>query len=351
MDTPGEQGRPERSAKGRRRRRRGRGRGREPVYAALDLGTNNCRLLVARPLPHGFHVIDAFSRIVRLGEGVGASGCLSDLAMERTLSALRICAGKIKRRQVTRLRGIATAACRLAENGDAFTERIKQEIGLELEVISTDEEARLAVAGCRSLMSDDARHVLVFDIGGGSTEITWYEAGRDAGSVRECLSIPEGVVTLAERFGGGEIPLGNYEAMIARISDYLSPFEARHGLNAQICENQVQMVGTSGTVTTLAGVHLDLPRYDRKIVDGTWLTFEQATCTAARLREMSLDERANHPCIGHGRADLVIAGCAVLEAICRTWPIGRLRVGDRGLREGVLISMMQADQSQRADKP
>jgi exopolyphosphatase/guanosine-5'-triphosphate,3'-diphosphate pyrophosphatase len=319
-----------------------------PIYAALDLGTNNCRLLIARPHNRGFQVIDAFSRIVRLGEGLGTSGRLSEPAMLRTLSALQICADKMRRRRVSRVRSIATAACRLAKNGDEFIDQIKRETGLLFEVISSEEEASLAVVGCRPLMSPDARDVLVFDIGGGSTEITWLEAGGSGRSARASLSIPEGVVTLAERFGGGDIDVSDYERMIANIRDHLSPFEAQHRLGTRIGDGGMQMVGTSGTVTTLAGVHLGLPRYDRNMVDGTWLTFEQAIRTSAMLRNMSMDERAQHPCIGRGRADLVVAGCAVLEAICRTWPVGRLRVGDRGLREGILLSMMRADRNARS---
>lgn len=340
MNTPTDNNRPTR-ANGRGKKS---GRRSEPVYGALDLGTNNCRLLIAKPTRRSFRVIDAFSRIVRLGEGVSGTGRLSELAMDRTLSALRICAEKLRRHRVTRVRSIATAACRLAENGQEFVDWVNREAGLKLEVISSDEEASLAVAGCRPLMLHDVRHVLVFDIGGGSTEITWLESAPGGHNARGCLSIPEGVVTLAERFGGGDVTPSNYQAMIGLILEYLSPFEAKHGLKALIAEGKVQMVGTSGTVTTLAGVHMELPRYDRNLVDGTWLTFEQACRATTYLREMPLAERERHPCIGKGRADLVIAGCAVLQAIFHTWPVGRLRVGDRGLREGVLISMMQADQ-------
>jgi len=324
-------------------RRRSRGGRPRPTYAALDLGTNNCRLLVARPSVEGFRVIDAFSRIVRLGEGMGRTGRLSDAAIERTIAALEVCANKMRRRGVTRARNVATAACRQAENCAEFLDRVWDATGLELEIISSGEEARLAVAGCRPLIVGDAEHALVFDIGGGSTEVTWLSYGSADYDVGAWTSLPHGVVTLAETYGGADTPRDTYDAMIATIEVQLQTFEAEHRLSRYLNKGTIQMLGTSGTVTTLAGVHLDLPRYDRAQVDGTWLTFEQAQTVSERLRAMPLDERARHPCIGQQRADLVVAGCAILEAICRTWPIGRLRVGDRGVREGLLLSLMQAD--------
>lgn len=331
------------------RQQRRRGRRRRPLYAALDLGTNNCRLLVAHPTRDGFRVVDAFSRIVRLGEGVSRTGQLSAEAMERTIDALRVCAGKMRRRGVTRARQVATAACRDATNCDEFLDLVLRETGLSLDIISSGEEASLAAAGCRPLIVDDADHALVFDIGGGSTELTWLcldETGGGAG-VGDWVSIPLGVVTLAERFGE-DADDNAYEAMVAAVEAHLRPFEQHHRLRRFVRHDAIQMLGTSGTVTTLAGVHLDLPRYDRRQVDGTWLTFDQATAVARRLRELDCAGRASHPCIGRERADLVVVGCAILEAICRTWPIGRLRVGDRGLREGMLMSMMQADRQRRA---
>jgi len=321
------------------------------VYAALDLGTNNCRLLIARPAADGFKVIDAFSRIVRLGEGLGRSGYLSEAAMTRTVQALRICAAKIRQRGVTQARTVATEACRRASNCGAFLNRVRRETGLKLEIISNDEEASLAVRGCAPLLDPGPSHALVFDIGGGSTELGWMRAPprrRDGDDnlavampeVGGWHSIPIGVVTLAERHGGHRVTSRIYDTMIGEVRAALAPFEAEHRLGELVADGRLQMLGTSGTVTTLAGVHQDLPRYDRARVDGCYLDFETVRRISRRIAAMSYQRRAAHPCIGRDRADLVIAGCAILEAVCGTWPVGRLRVADRGLREGILLTMM-----------
>lgn len=316
----------------------------EHVYAAVDLGTNNCRLLVARPSAEGFRVVDAFSRIVRLGEGVEGNRRLSVEAMDRTIAALKICAEKMRRRKVTRARCVATAACRKAQNCDEFLARVNEEAGLYLETITAEEEAGLAVAGCRPLLEAKTRHALVFDIGGGSTELIWAEHHPERGIEPIALtSLPFGVVSIAERHGGGEFSPEQYESLVRRLAGDLGAFEAAHGINEKMRQGGVQMIGTSGTVTTLSGVHLGLRKYDRRQVDGLWLSFADARSAAERLRSMNLEQRAAHPCIGRGRADLVVAGCAVLEAIRRTWPCDRLRVADRGVREGLLLSLIRWD--------
>lgn len=327
------------------------GAGAADVYAALDLGTNNCRLLIARPTAGGFQVIDAFSRIVRLGEGLGRSGRLSEAAMARTVQALRICAGKVRQRGVTRTRAVATEACRRASNCGDFLARVEQETGLTFEIISNDEEAALAIRGCAPLFESHASHALVFDIGGGSTEVSWMKAlasrqpgnGHGADAAPELggwHSIPIGVVTLAETYGGRRVTPRLYETMIDDVTAALAPFEAESQLCKLVADGQLQMLGTSGTVTTLAGVHQQLPRYDRSRIDGCYLDFETVRRISRRIAAMSYQRRAAHPCIGRDRADLVIAGCAILEAVCGTWPVGRLRVADRGLREGILLNMM-----------
>ena len=327
-----------------------------PVYAALDLGTNNCRLLIARRTRDGFRVIDAFSRIVRLGEGLNGCGNLSEAAQARTLSALHVCAGKIRRRGVTHLRAVATEACRRAGNCEAFLERVRRETGIELEIISNDEEASLAFRGCAPLLDPAINHALVFDIGGGSTEVACmrlpaYGGARaapfdrclyPAGTLRGSHSISIGVVTLAERHGGEDITQTAYETMVGEVRDALAPFEAAQGIQSLVAAGDLQMLGTSGTVTTLAGVHQCLKRYDRALVDGCYLDFETVHRISREIAGMSYQARQAHPCIGRERADLVVAGCAILEAMCRMWPVGRLRVADRGLREGILYTMIAA---------
>ena len=315
-------------------------------FAALDLGTNNCRLLVARPIGTGFRVVDAFSRIVRLGEGLSATGALSDAAMMRTLDALRICADKIAARKVAGGRYVATEACRRAANCEAFLTRVNNEVGLEIEIISSREEARLVVAGCAPLLHPRIPHAIVFDIGGGSTEIVWLRLargpdGRRSPHILGAISLPFGVVTLTDRFGGAEVSPATYRLMIAEAAAALIPFERNHRIMRHVRDGRVQMLGSSGTVTTLAGIHLALPRYIRAMVDGSMLTFEQIAAVSEHLAGLDFAGRAANPCIGHERADLVLSGCAVLDAICATWPVGRLRVADRGVREGILLDLMQ----------
>jgi len=339
------------------------------TYAALDLGTNNCRLLVAAPQSGGFRVIESFSRIVRLGEGLTASGRLAPRAMGRAIEALRICAGRLSRYRGLRLRAVATEACRQAVNGHEFVARVKRETGLALEIINAEEEARLALAGCASLLDESAPHAFVFDIGGGSTEIIWrrdirarrgmngHDLGRDLGHGQgvgeEVLaqgldglrfhSVPIGVVTMAERYGADRVAPAAYKAMVDQALDLLRPFETVEQIGGEIAGARVQMLGTSGTVTTLASVFLDLRRYSRMRVDGSYLDFDSIRRISDEIAGLDYAARAAMPCIGPQRADLVVGGVAILDAICRLWPVGRLRVADRGLREGILNLLIAAD--------
>ena len=351
-------------------RRNGRhdhaGGDRGQLYGALDLGTNNCRLLLARPSRRGFRVVDAFSRIIRLGEGVSQTGRLSDAAMRRTIDALKVCAGKLVRNDVARARCVATEACRIASNGRDFLRRVESEVGLKLEVLDRETEASLAVSGCASLIDYRADYVLVFDIGGGSSELIWLDltqggarngASSDGGrrpaikpKIAAWTSLPVGVVTLAERFGGHDVTPESFEAMVAYVSDLVRPWEALHGFRARANGDNVHLLGTSGTVTTVAGIHLGLKRYDRGRVDGCWLQMQEIQTVTGTLLRHSYEERVAEPCIGQERADLVLAGCAILDAILRMWPAERLRVADRGLREGILATLMSEDGVYRAGR-
>ena len=349
-----------RAADDRREPRRANGAGQssgrpsDDLFAALDLGTNNCRLLVATPSREGFRVVDAFSRIVRLGEGLSQTGRLQPAAMERALAALRVCAERIQRRGSPRLRAIATQACRSAENGPEFLDRVARETGLRLRIIPPREEARLSVAGCLSLLDRQTEAALVLDVGGGSTELSWVDlsglTSRPAGAmppIRAWLSIPIGVVTLAERFPeqrpGEE---GWFRAMVEAVKAPIVAFPHAESLRAVFAGGRGHLVGTSGAITSLAGIHLGLARYDRARVDGLWLSQEQCQATARQLLEMAPDVRAAQPCIGRDRADLVLAGAAILQAVQELWPCSRVRVADRGLREGLLLSLM-AERTQR----
>ncbi len=315
---------------------------REPSFAALDLGTNNCRLLVARPKEGGFHVVDSFSRIVRLGEGMAATRRLCDGAVKRTIEALRVCAEKMGRNGVSHARCVATAACRRAVNCDDFIERARDATGLAVEIISSGEEARLAVEGCIPLFDPAMASGLMFDIGGGSTELIWLSfAGETQPRLSGSLSLPFGVVTLAEQYGPEADQAGVFAEVVDRVTAHLGPFDRQFGIRGRVAASEVQMLGTSGTVTTLAAVHMSLPRYERSRVDGAFLSFADVDEVSRRLSAMDLEARRSLPCVGPGRADLVVIGCAILQAICRMWPVGRLRVADRGLREGILLDLMR----------
>jgi exopolyphosphatase/guanosine-5'-triphosphate,3'-diphosphate pyrophosphatase len=318
------------------------------VYAALDLGTNNCRLLIACPSGDSFRVVDSFSRIIRLGEGVSATGCISEAAIERAVAALSICRDKIQARKARRLRLIATEACRAASNADCFRDRVEAETGIRLEVIDRETEASLAVIGCSPLLDPSGRGAILFDIGGGSTELVRIE--RDPGSkpceprIKGWMSIPLGVVTLAEHHGGRDVTKESYARMVEEIAGHIAPFAAEHGGDIA----GMHLLGTSGTVTTLAGIHLNLARYDRRRIDGIWMEDAGVTTTINRLLGMNYQQRANNNCISVERADLVLAGCAILDAIRQAFPLPRLRVADRGLREGMLVEMMREDGALRA---
>src|SRR6266436_7159205 len=313
------------------------------VYAALDLGTNNCRLLIACPTGDGFRVVDSFSRIIRLGEGVSATGYISEAAIDRAITALSICRDKIQSKRARRLRLIATEACRAASNADGFRDRVAAETGIRLEVIDRETEAALAVIGCSPLLDPQGRGAILFDIGGGSTELVRIERDPEvpnaAPRIKAWMSMPLGVVTLAEHFGGRDVTPQSYALMVQEVAQYIAPFASEHGDDLE----DMHLLGTSGTVTTLAGIHLNLLRYDRRRIDGVWLSDADITEVIARLLAMSYQERADNNCISADRADLVLAGCAILDAIRHAFPLPRLRVADRGLREGMLVEMMRED--------
>jgi len=309
------------------------------------LGTNNCRLLIATPSASGFRVVEAYSRIVRLGEGLTQSGRLSDQAMERALAALKVSGEKVRRRRVVKFRAIATQACRMAANGQAFVNRVANETGVRLQIISPQEEARLSVAGCLNLLDDRYEAALVVDVGGGSTELSWVDlkAAQPGAQppVRAWLSVPIGVVTLAERFPEGEVATeGWFRQMVDHVKDQIGAFRRADPMRPVFEADRAHLVGTSGAITSLAGLHLNLPRYDRNRVDGIWMHREECEAAAGRLLAMSSAERAAQACIGPDRADLVLAGAAILQAVQELWPCNLVRVADRGLREGILLSLM-----------
>lgn len=313
------------------------------TYGAIDLGTNNCRLLIARPTEEGFTVIDAFSRVVRLGEGMATSGKLSEGSMDRAVAALGVCAEKLRRRRVSLCRSVATEACRRAVNGRHFVERVRRETGICLEIIAPEEEARLAMLGCHRLLEPGDGPALIFDIGGGSTELVLIDTDQGEPRIKCWWSAPWGVVSLTESEGR------NFPTTEERLAAYGRMRErVRHAFRHFVdllpaSKHDIRLMGTSGTVTTLASVYLALPSYDRRAVDGLKMPAAAMRHVSTTLSGMDHAGRATFPCIGHERADLVVAGCAILETIMDIWPAETLGVADRGIREGILRSLMARD--------
>lgn len=327
------------------------GPGNSLACAALDLGTNNCRLLIGAPAAGGFRVVDSFSRIVRLGEGLAATGRLSEVAMDRAIAALGACADKLARRPVRHLQAVATEACRRAANGPAFLARVEAETGLRPRIISAREEAELAMESCAPLLMEGDRRALLFDIGGGSTEIAWIRVpARGPATDRQpmaeligTVSLPLGVVTLAERIGASCFTEEGFGAVVEEVARHLVCFDRVHCIGQEIRAGGVRLIGTSGTVTTLAGVALALPRYRRPLVDGRTLDADVADQALGDLFALGREGLAAHPCVGPERVEFVLPGCAVYAAIRRIWPLPTLTVADRGLREGMLLRMLRGD--------
>ena len=318
-----------------------------PVFSSIDLGTTNCRLLVATPTPTGFAVKETFSRITRLGEGLVSDGILSERAIKRTIFALKLCAKRLEKYKTVRTRFVATEACRRAKNGPDFIARVKKETGLNLEIISFEEECRLGVAGCVPLINRNIRHALVFDIGGGSTEVSLAKIDEKNQAVIEgVLSFPLGVITVSEAFTGKGLSSAAYRAVVKKVLSYLQPFEKHYGILKIIEQGDIQMIAMSGTVTTIGAFHLGLPVYNRAVVDGLALSYEDLARAKRKLEKLPYAQKEAHPCIGPQRADLSLPGCAILQGICEMWPIGEVTIADRGLREGIVLDLIRKENAE-----
>lgn len=320
---------------------------REPAasnYAAIDLGTNSCRLVIATPTPSSFRIVETFSKITRLGEGIINNNELSKAAVKRTIGALKVCSGVLAEyAPIARSRYVATAACRRAINCKPFLELVKKETGLNLEIISPQEESRLAVVGCIPLLARNIKRALVFDIGGGSTEISLARTtNRGNTFIEGYVSLPYGVVTISEAFPSHEMTDLAYDTIIERTHKILSEFEEKHHIRESIANQEIQIIGTSGTVTVLGAVHLNLPRYNRSAVDGIAMSKQDVERTVSKIKRLGDEGRKKHPCIGASKADLTMAGCAIIEALTSFWPISEVTVADRGIREGILLDMMHS---------
>lgn len=321
-------------------------------YAAIDLGTNCCRLVVASPTPTSFRVIETFSKITRLGEGIINDNELSQKAIKRTIAALKVCSGVIAEYQpITQCRFVATAACRRAKNCKDFTDKVKKETGLDIEIISTQEESRLAVVGCIPLLNRNVTRGLIFDIGGGSTEISLAKISNNGKMFIEgYVSLPYGVVTISEAFPKEDMTSLAYDTIIERTHNLLKEFDEKYKITEGIKNNEIQTIGTSGTVTVLGAVHLNLSRYNRSAVDGISISRQDMYRAINKIKSLGDDGRKKHPCIGMQKADLTIAGCAIIEALSTFWPIAEITVADRGIREGILLDMMHRSNNKHQTK-
>jgi exopolyphosphatase/guanosine-5'-triphosphate,3'-diphosphate pyrophosphatase len=334
------------------------------LFAALDLGTNSCRMLIAQPDGGHFRVVDAFAKSVRLGMGLERTGHLSRGAIARTIGALDICADKLRRFGVQNTRLVATEACRRARNGNHFLALVTRETGLRLEVIRPEEEARLAVISCAPLVAPEASQVLVFDIGGGSTELVWIDladvapeeraqaivnlqvAGGTGGPgkarIVDFISVPLGVATLHDRFADVAGDSARFALMSWYFEEQIAGFKPYLDIPAPEPAVGFQMIGTSGTVTTVGAAHLGLRRYDRRKVDGMCLSAEAIDAVIARFLRLGPNGRRNDAGLGRDRCELIMSGAAILQTLLRLWPTDSIRVADRGLREGMLFAMMNA---------
>lgn len=321
-------------------------------YAAIDLGTNSCRLVIATPTPSSFRVVETFSKITRLGEGIINNNELSHTAIRRTINALRVCAGVLEEyAPIVKSRFVATAACRRAKNCRYFLDLVKKETGLTIETISSQEESRLAVAGCLPLLNRNIKRALVFDIGGGSTEVSLARTTNSGRTIIEGYeSLPYGVVTVSEAFPNHDMTDLAYNTIIERTHNILAEFEEKYHISEAIAAQEIQVLGTSGTVTVLGAVHLNLPRYNRSAVDGLALSVQDVARTITKIKRMGDEGRKKHACIGMQKADLTIAGCAIIEGLLSFWPITEITIADRGIREGILLDMMHADKQQKKSK-
>ena len=334
------------------------------LYAALDLGTNSCRMLIAQPKGAQFHVVDSFSKSVQLGHGLESHGRLSRISMAKTLQALRICGRKIAQHEVRRMRLVATEACRRATNGAQLVSMVERETGLPLEIIEPEEEARLAVVSCAPLVSTRTEQLLVVDIGGGSTELVWIDLSKvarhdrpraimrlhrgfapatsafPAARVVDWISVPLGVATLRDQFRDVADDGARYALMSWFFEEQLQSFSP---YQAEQAREGFQIIGTSGTVTTVAASHLGLRRYDRSKVDGLRMTSDQIDRVVNQYLRLGPQGRRADPRIGRDRHQLIMSGASILQALLRSWPTDRLTVADRGLREGLLYAQMSAD--------
>jgi exopolyphosphatase/guanosine-5'-triphosphate,3'-diphosphate pyrophosphatase len=316
--------------------------------ATIDLGTNSVRLLVADTAADSWRVVEEAQRVTRLGEGQAATGALGLVPMARTAATVADYVRRAEALGATRVRVTGTSAVREAANRAEFVARIESVTGLALEVLSGEDEARLTLLGVRSGLPDLGGRFVLFDIGGGSTEFVV----ADGDGLERALSLRLGVVGLAERhLDGGRLVPARWAALRAEVAAALEP--AVPGALGLV--NAARLVGTAGTVTTLAALDLGLAAYDAGRVQGHVLRRGAIERLLARLGGLTLAARAALPCLEPGRADVLIPGIAICLAAMERLGFDALTVSDRSLREGILCEILgargRAPESPRDPRP
>lgn len=304
--------------------------------ATIDLGSNTVRLLVADVEgPGRWRVVAEHQTVTRLGEGLAATGALGEVPMARTLAVVRDYVARGAALGATETRIVATSAVREAANGSVFAAAVERATGWRVRVVSGEDEARLTLLGVRHGVGPLAGPVVVFDIGGGSTEYIL----ADGEQVRATASLRLGVVPLAERYPFPErVDRSRYAALLREVMRQLA-----RELPAEILSARpAHLVGTAGTVTTLAALDLGLPRYDAGRVQGHRLSRAAIERLGARLGSLTVGERAALPCLEPGRADLIVPGVAIVMATLDCLGVDGLTVSDSGLREGILAAAAHA---------
>lgn len=307
--------------------------------AAIDLGTRNCRLIIAKHHGGQIEIVDLFSRFVCLGEGVAQSRRLGRKAMERTITVLKQCAKRLSHYPNVVFSGVTTDAVRRAENAQSFLRRVARETGLKLEMIDEKEEAYYEVLGCARVLDMRKKRHIIFDIGGGSSEIILCSLDQEKRvRIDEMLSLPYGVVNLYESVD--KLTFTSYTSIVEEVQNLCRRFLVAHlGDLASQDVSAFQVIGTSGTTTTVAAMHHNLKMYDRERVDGTSLCFEDVQKVIHYVQSLSPAERRSNAFCGHVEDDLVLTGFAILEGILRAVPCMYFTVTDAGVRDGLIRTL------------
>ena len=309
-------------------------------FAAIDLGSTNCRLVIVDIIEDKYKIICSFSEILNLGRNLSFSNEFNDEIIEKTIEIFKIISQKLKYYNVLSYRCVATEACRQSINSDELVKRIHERTNIEIEIIPSKEEARLCLKSCLNHNVNLNDFNLVFDIGGGSTEIIIFDSiysNKDF----DFLSIPIGVINFSEK-----VSLFKTEKVLGQLEKQMMFFSKKK----KIHNEPISIIGSCGTVTTLCAIHLKLNYYQKSLVDNTLLEIEDLKQTCNFVKRLSSEEKEKHPCIGPQRINLLDNGILILEKILESWPVKRILVSDRGLREGIILDQIKFKRKNEKNK-